>query len=833
MALRRISQERTKSTSMLNGSHIIKGTWKILRKIGQGAFGEIYSGRDIYTNKLVAIKVERADSEKQVLRLEVAVLKKLQNCPWVVPYITCGRHGEYNYMVMELLGDNISELRRKQPGQKFSILTTCKLGMQMLRAIEAVHDLGYLHRDIKPSNYAMGLGSGKKNMVFLIDFGLARKYVTATGEVRPPRESAGFRGTARYASINSHDSKDLGRRDDLWSLFYALLEFCTGSLPWRRIKDKDQVGEMKKALTNAELVADRPEEFMLWMEHLQGLGYSDRPDYQYLYDLLRGLYRKLHGDENTPFDWQRAPSAKPQRPRQLPMLRDLCFVQVSANVENYDAEDVAKLPPGAKKQILDFQIRVCNGRMSPVILDRLLDPELRQLDLMACEFKEADYEHIATVCTKLQKLSLEANSDAVLKHMISHNHKLEELTIQCTNKLSNRALKSIAEHCPDLQVLRLKCSERVADKTLEVILRSCTQLKELSLMGCKKIKGSAFRIYSNASSLSLSKASSKKVRPFTLQHLNLSYCELNKKGFKAISKISADLRSLHFSPLSTSFKVCSMDFIGLVQHCSNLTTLELSTYRFEMDTVLVEVSKSCPKLTCLLLDGTGMTDYGLQSVIQHCPSLETLRFCYGDGVTDSSLLAIAAHTPELKSLTLDFWNKYNQLSVSDGSIQKILARCTQLRELSLSNCIVLTGSCFPENAYFPALQVLNLAECIQINDSAIKRITDSCPNLVKIDLTNIDTLTEDSFLALAAGCPMLEELYIISCSCFTDNAIRSLLQALPRLFVHLTRYTDFDLHGTQKEVNITTADEIFSKFPNTFRERAFEKKRKRLFGMEA
>eukprot|EP00005_Dracoamoeba_jomungandri_P006934 CAMPEP_0174269078 /NCGR_PEP_ID=MMETSP0439-20130205/39769_1 /TAXON_ID=0 /ORGANISM="Stereomyxa ramosa, Strain Chinc5" /LENGTH=265 /DNA_ID=CAMNT_0015357649 /DNA_START=1 /DNA_END=795 /DNA_ORIENTATION=- len=253
-----------RARAMLNGSHIIKGKWKIIRKIGQGAFGEIYSGRDINTNKLVAIKVERVDSKKQVLKLEVAVLKKLQICPWVVQFITCGRNQEINYMVMELLGDNLSELRRRQPSGKFSLLCSCKLGMQMLRAIEAIHDLGYLHRDIKPSNYAIGLAPEKKRTVYLIDFGLARKYVQSNGEVRPPRDQTGFRGTARYAAINSHDSKDLGRRDDLWSLFYVLIEFYTGSLPWRRIKDKDLVGDMKKKLNTPDLVEDCPEEFLKW-----------------------------------------------------------------------------------------------------------------------------------------------------------------------------------------------------------------------------------------------------------------------------------------------------------------------------------------------------------------------------------------------------------------------------------------------------------------------------------------------------------------------------------------------------------------------------------------
>ncbi|KAL6046385.1 Tau-tubulin kinase Asator [Balamuthia mandrillaris] len=814
----RLSQERPRSVSLINGSHIIKGRWKILRKIGQGAFGEIYSGRDIHTNKLVAIKVERVDSKKQVLKLEVAVLKKLQTCPWVVQFITCGRHNDYNYMVMELLGDNISEFRRKQPSQKFSLLTTCKLGMQMLRAIEAVHELGYLHRDIKPSNYAMGLTPEKKGTVYLIDFGLARKYITPSGEIRPPRDSTGFRGTARYAAINSHDSKDLGRRDDLWSLFYLLLEFTNGYLPWRRIKDKDQVGEMKKKLSNEELVGDRPEEFMRWMEHLQGLGYADRPDYKYLHELLAQLYRKHNGDENTPFDWETLTVVKPSsRPRPLPTLMDLCFVRVVSHLESFDT---LRLPPNIKKKMLDFHIRITNGRVPRYQLDILLDPKLQQLDLISCEFNEADYQYLASTCTKLRSLTLGATTDAIVKAIVPQNHQLEELSIYCSSKLSNRAVKLIAENCPKLRVLKLKCSEKINDKSIETILRSCLQLEELSLFGCKKFKGTA-----------LSKDTKK--RTLKLRSLNLSYCELNKKGFRALIKLSSDLQSLSLSPLSTAFKITASDFIALIQNCSNLTSLDLSNYQFEMDTILLEVARTCSNLNTLLLDGIGMTDSGLQNVVQHCPQLHTLRFRFGDGVTDASLLAIASYCTELKSLTLDFWNKFNQTSVSDNAIRKLLCRCTQLLELSLSNCIVLTGSCFPEGGHFPALQTLNLSECVQLNDAAIRRITESCPNLKRLDLNNLNNLTEASLQAIAMGCPLLEELYLISCSCFPDSAIRTLLSSMPKLFVQVTRYTDFDLRGSLKELHATTVDEIFSQYPNTFRERAFEKTRKRLFGMEA
>eukprot|EP01008_Symbiontida_sp_HLA12_P002600 NODE_53_length_1552_cov_125.289713_g50_i0.p1 GENE.NODE_53_length_1552_cov_125.289713_g50_i0~~NODE_53_length_1552_cov_125.289713_g50_i0.p1 ORF type:complete len:465 (+),score=75.45 NODE_53_length_1552_cov_125.289713_g50_i0:210-1397(+) len=240
-------------------------------------------------------------------------LKKLQQCPYVVRYISSGRQDEFNFLVMQRLGDNVAELRKKLPGNCFSITCTCQLGVQMLEAIEGCHQLAYIHRDVKPSNFVLGTGSNRR--VYLIDFGLARKYRLQGGDIRPARKAAGFRGTARYASINSHHCKELGRRDDLWSLFYVLVEFQIGQLPWRRIKDKDTIGEIKEKHTNADLVKELPDEFRLFMDHLQQLDYATDPDYVLLRGLLNDRFEHAGGTEDTPYDWEVAQQTSSQRTR--------------------------------------------------------------------------------------------------------------------------------------------------------------------------------------------------------------------------------------------------------------------------------------------------------------------------------------------------------------------------------------------------------------------------------------------------------------------------------------------------------------------------------------
>ena len=64
-----------------------------VKKIGGGGFGEIYEGMDVATKEQVALKLESARQSKQVLKMEVAVLKKLQGMSrtrlilWYFPYL--------------------------------------------------------------------------------------------------------------------------------------------------------------------------------------------------------------------------------------------------------------------------------------------------------------------------------------------------------------------------------------------------------------------------------------------------------------------------------------------------------------------------------------------------------------------------------------------------------------------------------------------------------------------------------------------------------------------------------------------------------------------------
>jgi len=209
--------------------------------------------------------------------------------------------------VMELLGLSLEDLFTKC-NRKLSLRTTLNLAQQMISRIEYVHSKNFIHRDIKPDNFL--IGREHKNVVYVIDFGLAKKYKDSrTNQHIPYRDGKSLTGTARYASLNAHEGKELSRRDDLESIGYVLMYFLRGSLPWQGIATRNKeekyrrIFETKRGTGLDELCGDYPAEFRNYLSYCKGLGFEEAPNYLYLKNMFRDLALKEGYKDDTVFDW--------------------------------------------------------------------------------------------------------------------------------------------------------------------------------------------------------------------------------------------------------------------------------------------------------------------------------------------------------------------------------------------------------------------------------------------------------------------------------------------------------------------------------------------------
>ena len=283
-------------------------SFKSTDRLGGGSFGQIYKGINLKTKEEVAIKIESKNIETPQLLHESKILKILKENEGFPKVYLITPLDDVLIMVMELLGDNLQKLIKNQKEKKFSLKTTLMLGIQILKRIQTLHENNFIHRDIKPENFTIGLKK-MNNTIYMIDYGLTRKYCDSHKNHIPYKEGKNLTGTALYASIYTHKGIEQSRRDDLESLGYMMVYFCKGELPWMNVKGKNKEIKYKKIMEKKiEMKPDilcqgLPDEFKQYFRYVRELQFTEEPKYDYLLGLFNTAMKKNNIKNDFKFDW--------------------------------------------------------------------------------------------------------------------------------------------------------------------------------------------------------------------------------------------------------------------------------------------------------------------------------------------------------------------------------------------------------------------------------------------------------------------------------------------------------------------------------------------------
>jgi serine/threonine protein kinase len=250
-----------------------------------------------------------------MLSYEASILKVLKNTDGFPTPFWYGSQGDYNVLVMTLLGPDLKNLY-SFCRNKFSVKTIYQIAIQIITRLEQLHKKHFVHRDMKPDNICVGNGKNASKF-HLIDFGLSKRYIDPKlGKHVSEKKDKGVIGTTTYLSMNAGNGCEHSRRDDLESLGYILISFMRdGKLPWSIYDHPEppflypddpqkeymakvefgakidiynkKVGKMKSEISLEELCKGLPDVFLKYMEYVRGLSFERAPGYRYMTTLFQ------------------------------------------------------------------------------------------------------------------------------------------------------------------------------------------------------------------------------------------------------------------------------------------------------------------------------------------------------------------------------------------------------------------------------------------------------------------------------------------------------------------------------------------------------------------
>lgn len=214
---------------------ICDGTYEILSRVGKGGMGSVYRAHHRHLDRQVAIKILRGQlaqnpSAVQRFRQEARSLSLLSHHNIVHCY-AFGIHEDYCFLAMDFVDGTTLHDEVAEHGP-LSEERFVKIFHQALSALAHAHTNGIIHRDLKPDNIMLVRENNERDIVKLVDFGIAKVSTDVRTMSQELTQSGGIVGSPLYMSAEQCSGKPLDARSDLYSLGCVMYFALTGSPPF-------------------------------------------------------------------------------------------------------------------------------------------------------------------------------------------------------------------------------------------------------------------------------------------------------------------------------------------------------------------------------------------------------------------------------------------------------------------------------------------------------------------------------------------------------------------------------------------------------------------------
>ena len=284
--------------------------------INSGSFSSSFLGEDKYNGIKVVILKTYYDYEEDIIK-EKYILNKIKGLGNFPPLYDIMYDDDNIYLIEGHMGFDIESLF-EICGKKFDIYTVMKIGIDIVNNLKILHESGYVHRDLKPDNLSFGPLCPEnykyKNTAGILDFGAAKFLYKKTGEINYNSNIVKRCGNRCFSSTNSLLDKDTLPYDDIESLFYILIYFFQGTLPWKVKKNGhkrltiNDIIDIRKNNDPHELCKGFPFEFIKLYEKIIQRKIDDKPNYEEIIECFNKIlneYIKNSNEDDIKLKWIR------------------------------------------------------------------------------------------------------------------------------------------------------------------------------------------------------------------------------------------------------------------------------------------------------------------------------------------------------------------------------------------------------------------------------------------------------------------------------------------------------------------------------------------------